>query len=337
MTFDPDAPASGDGLYGLSDPPDRAAVVVFAVPFEATTSYRRGTRAAPEAVRVASMQVDLTDRETGDPWRHGIALVPDDGTIEQLGLDVEGDALAVIAAGGVVDAATAAAAARVNAAGDRLNTIVAERVGAALDRGAIPGVLGGDHAVPFGAIAAAAARVPGLGVLHVDAHADLREAYEGFTWSHASIFWNVRTRLPVGPIVQVGIRDHGDAERRFSDAHADLHTHYQSDLDAALCAGTPWATLVAQMIEPLPQDVWISFDIDGLDPSLCPTTGTPVPGGLTWAHAMWLLRALSSSGRRIVGFDLCEVGPGDWDAVVGARLLYKLAGHALRTRPTTDP
>ena len=104
----------------------------------------------------------------------------------------------------------------------------------------------------------------------------------------------------------------------------------------SLSGGVSWRSLVAEILAPLPERVWVSFDIDGLDPSLCPHTGTPVPGGLSWHQATTLLRALASSGRRIVGFDLCEVAPGpgpageSWDAIVGARLLYKLAGWAIQ-------
>ncbi|MCB9762903.1 MAG: agmatinase family protein [Alphaproteobacteria bacterium] len=329
--FDPDAPASlDDGLYGLGDDPETAGVVVIPVPVQATTSYRRGTRDGPEAVLAASLQVDLTDRECGDAWRGGIAMVPlADCPVAAWDRAVEADALAVIAAGGATPA-LAAEVLRVDAFGEQVNAWVYRYAVAALARGAVPAVLGGDHSAPFGNLQAVAEAHKGVGVLHVDAHADLRPAYEGFRWSHASIFYNAVTRLEgLGPLVQVAVRDFGQVELDLIRARADVHTFFDADLAWQLAGGAPWRRLVERILEPLPPEVYVSVDIDGLDPALCPNTGTPVPGGLSWHQLAVLLRALVESGRRIVGFDLCEVAPGDVDALVGARVLYKLANWAL--------
>jgi agmatinase len=335
--FDPDAPASGDGLFGLPHTHETAAVVVTAVPFEATASYRRGTARGPEAILTASKQVDLYDLETGEPWRHGIALAPVDPAFTEWNDAASRDALTVLEAGGDPgdDPELLAACARVDAIMVQMNERVYEQVRRTFEAGKVPAVLGGDHSVPFGAIRAAVERHPGLGILHIDAHADLRVAYEGFTWSHASILYNVATKIPgVGPIVQVGIRDVGSAERKFSEDHPDLHTWYHPHVTWELAGGENWLRIAERMIRPLPKKVWVTFDIDGLDPSLCPNTGTPVPGGLSWGDALALLRALVESGRQIVGFDLNEVAPGadEWDAIVGARMLYKLAGWSLSSR-----
>lgn len=333
--FDPDAPAEAgaDQLFGLPHGVDRAACVVVPVPFEATTSYGRGTVDGPDAVFRASMQVDLNDLDTGEPWRAGIAMEAVDPRVRAWNDEASAEALPVIEAGGADTPELAARAARVNAIGEQLNALVEQRVGDLLDRGRIPGVLGGDHSVPFGAIAAAAKRHPGMGILHVDAHADLRVAFEGFTWSHASIFYNVRSRLPeVGHLVQVGIRDLGRAEAQMIENDPNITAFTDAEIAWELGGGEPFLTIAARIVRPLPKEVWVSFDIDGLDPAMCPGTGTPVPGGLSWREATLLLKVLGSSGRRIVGFDLCEVGGGEWDANVGARLLYKLAGWAISTR-----
>jgi agmatinase len=138
-------------------------------------------------------------------------------------------------------------------------------------------------------------------------------------------------------LVQVGVRDFCEEEaQRIDESAGRIVTFFDADLQARLAAGEPWAALVEEMLAPLPRTVYLSFDIDGLDPALCPHTGTPVPGGLNFAQACFLLRALAQSGRRLVGFDLVEVAPGpdgdEWDGNVGARLLYKLIGHALATR-----
>lgn len=332
--FDPDSPAAGDGFFGLPHTPEEAGVVVVPVPWEATCSYRRGTAAAPRAILEASGQVDLHDAETGSPWRAGLAMEPVDERIAQADAEAGPDARRVIAAGGPETDELKEACRRVDAASEMVNEIVRGRTEAILDRGAIPAILGGDHSVPFGAIAAAAARHPGLGVLHVDAHADLRESFEGFTWSHASIFHNVLYRIDgIERLVQVGIRDLGEREHALAEAEPRLDTWLESRVGWLLAGGEPWIRICNRMIEPLPEEIWLSVDVDGLDPSLCPSTGTPVPGGLSWREMLVLLRVVGESGRRIVGFDLCEVTPGtEWDAIVGARLLYKMAGWALHAR-----
>jgi agmatinase len=198
----------------------------------------------------------------------------------------------------------------------------------------------GDHAVPFGAIAAHAARHPAMGILHVDAHADLRHAYGGFTWSHASIMDNVVRRIPEVPLVQVGVRDFCEEELdAIRAAGPRIRTFFDRELRTERLRGTSFATQVDRIVACLPEEVYVSFDIDGLDPKLCPHTGTPVPGGLDFAQACYLLAAVVASARRIVGFDLVEVAPGpdgdEWDGNVGARLLYKLIGWALRSRAAT--
>jgi len=137
--------------------------------------------------------------------------------------------------------------------------------------------------------------------------------------------------------VQVGVRDVGEAESRMIAGSAGrIVTFFDSELAASKEEGTPYARIADQIVAQLPQTIYLSWDIDGLDPTLCPGTGTPVPGGLTWNEAIGLLRAVRRSGKRIVGLDLCEVSPRDeeWDANVGARLLYKMIGFALLTQST---
>ena len=326
--FDPDAPGDGEGLYGLPFAPETCGVQVLPVPWEATTSYGRGTAGAPEAVRIASQQVDLHDLDFGAFWPAGIGLLPLDAAIAALGPAVEDDAQAVIAAGGVGEDA---AAARVDAASEALNERVYTLAAEVLARGAIPGLLGGDHSTPLGLHRAVAERFPGVGFLHIDAHADLRPGYLGFRWSHASIFHHTLQLPGVGRHVGVGWRDVGRAELdRIRAEGGRVVPFFDRDLQRALARGTPWVTLVGQIVDALPPLVHVSFDIDGLEPGLCPTTGTPVPGGLDWGQLGVLLTTLAER-RKVVGFDLVEVGAAEWDANVGARVLFKLAGCALRS------
>ncbi len=336
MSFDPDAPAQPGHLYGLPFTPENARVVLLPVPWQATTSYRRGTRDGARAILDASLQVDLHDLEVGDAWKEGYAMMAEDDRVRAWDDAAEGDALAVIAAetdGGVdpADLLLEGALQRVNALSEQLNEFVHGEVTRLLASGHLPGVVGGDHSVPFGAIRAAAERYPGVGILHIDAHADLRDSYEGFTWSHASILRNVLTRIPgIGGVAQVGLRDVGAAEAEFAQAEPRVSWFTDPQMQRALGEGTPWLTLVHSIIAVLPETIWITLDIDGLEPALCPGTGTPVPGGLTWGQVCLLLAEVAER-RTIVGFDLNEVGPGEWDGNVGARLLYKLCGHAVRS------
>jgi agmatinase len=335
LSFDPDAPATGDGIYGLPFTPADARVVIVPVPYEATTSYGGGTSEGPVAVLEASKQVDLFDQETGRPYAAGIAMLEVPEQIAEWNTAAKEIAATVIEQGGVVDDATRDAAAQVNEYGERVNQWVYEQTAALLAQGKMPVTLGGDHAVPFGAIRAYAEKYPGLGILHLDAHADLRDAYEGFTWSHASIFHNVMTKLPdVGRLVQVGVRDLGQAESEMIEqSNGRIVTFFDATIAIRKDEGVPFARLADEIVATLPHDVYLSWDIDGLDPTLCPGTGTPVPGGLSWNEAIALLRAIKRAGKRIVGLDLCEVSPGEteWDANVGARLLYKMIGFALLT------
>jgi len=338
MTFDPNAAASGDGVFGLPHTPEAAAVVLVPVPFEATTSYGGGTADGPRAILAASLQVDLYDRETGHPYEAGIAMLPESATVRAWNSEAKALAQQVRHQRAASDGAAAGEVSRVNALCAELNAALQSQVAALLDRGKLVGTLGGDHGAVYGAIAAHAARFPGVGILHVDAHADLRSEYEGFTWSHASIMNNVVRRLPaVARLVQVGIRDLCEDELDIvHSSDGRVVTWFDADLATARFEGATWQQQTARMLADLPEQVYVSFDVDGLDPALCPHTGTPVPGGLSFHEASYLLGAVARSGRRIVGFDLVEVAPSpdgdEWDANVGARLLYKMIGWALASQ-----
>lgn len=314
-------------------------MVILPVPFEATTSYGGGTSEGPAAVLAASRQVDLFDYETGKPYESGIAMLPVSADVESWNREAKAAAAPIIEAGGAGEG-LAEKLSSVNQSGERLNAWVREQTSALLDSGRMVVVLGGDHSVPYGAIQAYAERYPGMGILHLDAHADLRDAYEGFTWSHASIFHNVMTKVSgVGKLVQVGVRDLGRAEREMiRNSGGRIETIFDADIARRRDEGTPFAEIADEIVSHLPDTVYLSWDVDGLDPTLCPGTGTPVPGGLSWNDAIALLRALVRGGKTVVGMDLCEVSPGEteWDANVGARLLYKMIGFALLTQQKSD-
>lgn len=322
-SFDPNAKAEpGSGIYGLPTQPEEARVLLYPVPFDATTSYHRGTAKGPAAILGASTQVDLYDHDTGKPYLAGICMLEEDPEFALWNAEA-GDPLAPRELA--------------NQIGEDLYERVLARSEEALHRGQIFGVIGGDHSVPLGSIVAHARKYPGMGILHIDAHADLRHQYEGFVHSHASIMNNVLSRADqVARLVQVGIRDFCEEEwAQIKESKGRIVLHHDSDLAQRQFSGESWIHTCQRITDDLPQEVYISFDIDGLDPTLCPHTGTPVPGGLSFQQVVCLLSVLTRSGRRIVGFDLCEVAPGaadDWDANVGARMLYKLIGFTLRSQ-----
>jgi agmatinase len=213
-----------------------------------------------------------------------------------------------------------------------------------MEAGKIVGIIGGDHSVPYGAFRAAAEKHGDFGLLHFDAHSDTRVAYEGFTWSHASIMYNALENIPqVTRITQVGVRDYCEQEHEFirSLGHRAKVFH-DKDIAAARFGGSSWTRTATEILDTLPDKVWVSFDIDGFDPKLCPHTGTPVPGGLEFQEVNHLLGLIARSGRTIIGFDLVEVCPApgasdEWDANVAMRLLYKLAAWTFVSRGYCKP
>lgn len=338
MSFDPNAAASGDsGIFGLPSSLESSQLVYLPVCWEVTTSYGKGTAEAPAAILEASKQVDLFDAEVLNPYEAGLFCLPESPVHKEW--NDEGNGLSSL------ESLSDSDLSRINQLGSLLNDSVYEASLRVLESGtpAHPkflGLIGGDHSVPFGALKAIAQKVPSFGVLHLDAHHDLRRAYQGMKWSHASIFYNVLEEIPqVSKLVQVGIRDFCEQEHDYAVSQGKrVSVFYDSDLSRAQYEGKTWAELAQKIVDQLPQQVWISFDIDGLDPRYCPSTGTPVPGGLEFGQANYLFRTLVKSGRKIIGFDLNEVAPNlqnpenEWDANVGARVLYKLSAWLLASQ-----
>jgi agmatinase len=221
----------------------------------------------------------------------------------------------------------------INEESDQLRKWVFEQCTALLDQGKLTGLIGGDHSTPLGFMQALSIRHASFGILQIDAHADLRKAYEGFTYSHASIMHNALDIPQVSSLVQLGLRDvcQEEMDRIISDDR--IHAFFYQDIQAARYEGQSWKQACEGIISKLPEEVYISFDIDGLDPKLCPNTGTPVAGGFEMSEIIFLLQELVRSGRRIIGFDLVEVAPGadEWDANVGVRLLYKLCNLMVKS------
>ena len=327
--FDPNSAAASDGIFGLPHTLAESRVALLSVPYEATTSYLGGTSKAPTKILSASHQVDLFHPFYGDAWRDGIHLTSLKGSQKILALNTKAQALAKRARKMTDGKARDKIVDQVNEISSKVNFWVASEADKLLSQRKIVGLVGGDHSIPFGAIAETLRRHPKMGLLHLDAHFDLRRAYEGFTWSHASIFQNVITRLPLQRLVHFGIRDFCEEELQFAHSKPQIKFFTDGDLFERKAKGQSWDRLCDEILDYLPSEVYLSFDIDGLNPILCPGTGTPVPGGLEFNEVTYLLKKLVASKRKIVGFDLCEVGTSEWDANVGARLLYHMSLAAI--------
>ena len=339
LDFDPNsAPDADAGVFGLPHEENDAALVLLPVPWEATTSYGGGTSNGPAAILEASGQVDLFDGEVHKPYEPGIFMRAESKEVRAWNKTAKAAAQKIIKVGCRIDGnkALQKSLKTVNELGGKLNEWVYRETKGLMDAGKIVGLVGGDHSVPYGAFRAAGEKHGAFGLLHFDAHSDTRDAYEGFFWSHASIMRNAMRDLPaIERIVQVGIRDYCEEEHRFVTAlGARAKVFYDRDLAKRRFAGEPWTKTANEIVAALPKQVWITFDIDGLDPVLCPHTGTPVPGGLELAEAVHLIELVARSGRTIIGFDLNEVSPGEdeWDANVGMRLLYKLVAWTFVSR-----
>lgn len=342
MAFDPNAPAQpGSGVFGLPHGEAEALVVLLPVPWEATTSYGGGASLGPSVILEASKQVDLFDLDVEKPYEAGIVMLPEPEAVRAANAAAKALAARVIEAGGTGgDPELERCVAEVNRMSRDVDAWVFGETARLLAAGKIVGVVGGDHAVPLGAFRAIANQNPGLGVLHLDAHSDTRRAYEGFEGSHASIMYNALETVPgIGKLVQVGIRDVCEEEILYCRGQG-ARVRMFTDREVAMRKqeGEPFAAIARAIAAELPADVWISFDIDGLDPRYCPSTGTPVPGGLDVQEVATIFREVVRAGKRVVGFDLNEVAPhasdpdDEWDGNVGARMLYKLIAFTLASQ-----
>ncbi len=267
---------------------DSSRVVVLPVPYDSTASGWVGAREGPAAIIEASENMELYDIGIGcEPYRVGIHTLPE---------------LAVHAGGP-------------EAMVDRVREVVGEL----LDGGKFVVTLGGEHTVAVGAVRAHAQRTPGLSVLALDAHADLRDSYMDTPYSHAC---TLRRTLECAPVVLVGLRS---AERGEQELIRERGLPFYSPQEYRAGGAE---SIAAQLAD----DVYITIDLDAFDPSQVAAVGTPEPGGLLWDEVSELLEAVARRGR-IVGFDVTELAPSlgpRANAQLAAKLTYRLIGLAVR-------
>jgi len=332
--FDPNSAGLKDAnIYGLPFSNEDADIIIIPVPWEVTVSYGSGAAQGPIHVFEASFQVDLFHRQFPNLWKAGIGMDGISEEIKELSENMRPLAEEIIELHEMgIDLNNhdhgQSLLAQVNDACEKMNQWVTERTHFWQSKGKKVALLGGDHSTPLGYYRALAKAQQPFGILHIDAHMDLRIAYEGFQYSHASVMYNAVQIPEVQKLVQVGIRDFCSQEHEVAQQYQDkIEVHYDFDLQSKAFEGTTWQQQCEHIINQLPEHFVISFDIDGLDPHLCPNTGTPVPGGLSFSQALYLLN-LAAQRKKLIGFDLVEVSPGvdDWNGNVGARLLFHVCG-----------
>jgi agmatinase len=329
-TFDPNGLGIKGNLFGLPFTHETSDLIIVPVPWEVTVSYHDGTALGPKAILEASTQVDLYVKGIEEAWKLGVTMLPFPEDLYKENKNLRRLALQHISSletTSATDDYNKVIPSKINEACENLNVYVRSTTAKYLNEGKMVGLLGGDHSTPLGFLRALSERYDRFGILQIDAHADLRKAYEGFTYSHASIMFNALKLPSVQRLVQVGIRDYCEEEVGvINRAMGRVVTFFDEDIKTQMYSAKTWDDVCKDIIKALPDNIYISFDIDGLDPKLCPNTGTPVPGGLEFNQATYLIQQIALSGKRIIGFDLNEVAPGstDWDANVGARMLYQL-------------
>ncbi len=335
MSFDPDGVGISNGnLFGFPVTEKEADIVIIPVPWDATASYGKGASDGPKVILEASTQLDFYHPKLDKAFETKVFMTPIpkewkkiNDTLCEKGLDY----IAFLEDGGQLEENEAfqVVVDEINETQNALKENLRERSLELMKAGKMVCVLGGEHSTPLGLMHAMNDTYDDFGILQIDAHADLRDAYEGFQQSHASIMFNALKECNhLSKLVQVGIRDIAQSEVDLIQKHSSrISTFFDWDIKEAGYRGMNWEQQVENIIAELPHNVYISFDIDGLTPELCLHTGTPVAGGFKLEDITYLIFKVAESGRRIIGFDLNEVAPGpagDWDANVGARALWNL-------------
>ncbi len=332
--FDPNSVGNpNNNIFGLPFSEEDAALVILPIPWEVTVSYNIGTARAPEHVFKASLQVDLFDADVNDGWKQGFFMREPDRKILMKSDYLRKEAelyINYISNGDQVqdNKFMCKSLKEINEGGVFLNNWVYEQTRDLLEKGKMVGLLGGDHSTPLGFYKAIAEKHGNFGILQIDAHCDLRKSYEGMNYSHASVMYNALNEIPgIAKLIQVGVRDYCDEEwDMIRNSDFRIITYFDKDIKERQFEGQTWRAIADEIVAHLPEKVYISFDIDGLDPKLCPHTGTPVQGGFETEQIFYLFKRVLQSGRKLVGFDLNEVGVShdEWDENVGARVLFKL-------------
>ena len=333
--------SNDNGGYYFRDavPVMDASIVLVSAPWAVTSAAGQGAVYTPDAIIDASTTVSLYDVVSGESIDGKVATADVDYDLQENSLNIGGDAAKVVAhiedGGSLSGDYFARKVVRINLGFRDMHRSVGKRVFRYASKGKIVGVVGGDHAVAFGAVRSLSSVHPDMGVLYIDAHCDLRPSGKIFDYSHLSVARNIIDEIPaVSKMVQVGVREMSVDEIEFAKSNPKIAMFCHEKLSAERFSGRSWSELCDDVVAQLPEKVYISFDIDALSPECCPNTKRPVAGGMTFDEAVCLINRVVESGRTIVGFDLTEIVPvvdSGVDAVVGARMLVKLCAAALKS------
>jgi agmatinase len=342
-SFDPNNVGNpNNNIFGLPFKEDDARLVILPVPWEVTVSFGSGTARSSEHIMRASLQVDLFDPDIPDAWKQGFYLKDSDRKILLKSDYLRKEAelyIDYISKGELIEnnQFMKKTLKEVNEGSFFLNNWVYQQTKFLLDNNKLVALLGGDHSTPLGYMKALAEKHGNFGVLQIDAHCDLREGFEGFVFSHASIMYNALKEIPqLTRLIQLGIRDYSEGEYNFILENKDrIRTYFEREIRERQFEGETFGQITEDIIKQLPDKIYLSFDIDGLDPKLCPNTGTPVPGGFETEQVFYILNKIRQAGKQIIGFDLSEVSTSEtgWDANVGARILFKLCNLLVASNP----
>ena len=329
-------------IFGLPFIEEDARLIILPVPWEVTVSSGSGTSRAGEHIFNASMQVDVFDEESGNAWKQGIFMRHPDRKVLMKSDYLRKEAelyINYISKGEEIEKNSfmCKSLKEINEGSAILNKWVYEQTSSLLKEDKLVVLLGGDHSVPLGYLKAIAEKHGEFGVLQIDAHCDLRKSYENFDFSHASIMYNALAEIPqIIKLVQVGIRDYSEEEFNYiHNSNQRVVAYFDRDIKEKLFEGKTWRSVADEIIQQLPACIYVSFDIDGLDPKLCPHTGTPVSGGFEIEQVIYLIKKIIESGRKFIGMDLDEIaiGESNYDANVGARILWKLCNMLVAANP----
>lgn len=346
-TFDPSGVAVPNGnIFGFPVSESEADLIIIPVPWDATASYGKGTSNGPEAILNASLQLDFHHPQLEKAHETKVFMTPISQEWKEINDDLCDkclDYIEFLENGGDISKNThyQGIVEEINNAHSALKNNLKERIRAFRKEGKTVAILGGEHSTPLGLIEVLNEEYSSFGILQIDAHADLRVAYEGFEQSHASIMYNaLKNCSNLTKLVQVGIRDVAPSEvEMIENSEGRIQTFFDWNLKQASFEGKTWHAQVHEIIDTLPENIFISFDIDGLHPALCPNTGTPVIGGFQLEEINYLFFQMLAKGKNIIGFDLNEVSPSgngdEWDANVGARALWQLVVLLEKQRRTS--
>jgi len=293
-----------------------------------------------EHIFKASTQVDLFDADAIDVWKQGYYMPAIDKKMLLKSDYLRREAelyINYISKGDLVEQNKfmCKSLKDINEGSLLMNEWVYKNTKALLEQNKLVALLGGDHSTPLGFMKALAEVHGNFGVLQIDAHCDLRKSYELFTYSHASVMYNALAEIPaISKLVQVGVRDYCHEEWEYiCNSNFKVVTFFDKDIKERQYAGATWQLIVDEIVSCLPEKVYLSFDIDGLDPKLCPSTGTPVFGGFEVEQIIYLVKKVIEAGKKLIAFDLVEVGTNEsnWDANVGAGLLFKLCNQLVKS------